>query len=323
MNIQDLKNRKIILLIGYSGSGKTTATRTFLASDKGKNYVAVGRDKIRELLFAYSEYNAYEYYAGDISESEQLVTKVLNDTITSLLMSGKDIVIDNTNLDIKYITKLRKTFYYCDFTLIDIPTYTKCSLELAKKRDNARSRKVGKEVINSQYDRYNTLVKKFAFDNGVLNISKYHEIKELVNNKELPPAVIFDIDGTLADNTGRNPFDWKKVDQDSLRRNVAHILHLHANVKTTEKPSIIVCTGRSEEAATLTKAWLNDHGLVYDAFYSRKRNDFRPDWQIKEEIWREIARTKYIIGMYDDRDQIILHSRLLGLDALQVNYGNF
>jgi hypothetical protein len=55
----------------------------------------------------------------------------------------------------------------------------------------------------------------------------------------------------------------------------------------------------------------------------RPKGDKRPDWMVKETMWRAIAKEYYIIGMYDDRDSVVEHARRLGLRVFQVDYGDF
>jgi len=44
---------------------------------------------------------------------------------------------------------------------------------------------------------------------------------------------------------------------------------------------------------------------------------------VKEEMWRKIIETNYIVSMYDDRNQVVNHARSLGFTVCQVADGNF
>ncbi len=72
-----------------------------------------------------------------------------------------------------------------------------------------------------------------------------------------------------------------------------------------------------------TEEWLDKNGIYCDRLIMRDKKDMRADWIIKEEIWRTIAKEYYIIGMYDDRNQVVRRARALGLKVFQVEYGNF
>ena len=49
----------------------------------------------------------------------------------------------------------------------------------------------------------------------------------------------------------------------------------------------------------------------------------RPDWVIKEEMWRDLATRYNIVGMFDDRLQVVRRARALGLKVFNVEYNNF
>lgn len=53
------------------------------------------------------------------------------------------------------------------------------------------------------------------------------------------------------------------------------------------------------------------------------KGSFEPDWKIKEDMWREIAKEHYIIGMFDDRLQVVRRARALNLKVFNVEYNNF
>ena len=55
----------------------------------------------------------------------------------------------------------------------------------------------------------------------------------------------------------------------------------------------------------------------------RRIGDVSPDWQVKTEMWHEICKDRHIMGLIDDRNQIIYRGRMLGLKAMQVENGLF
>jgi hypothetical protein len=50
----------------------------------------------------------------------------------------------------------------------------------------------------------------------------------------------------------------------------------------------------------------------------RRRNDTRPDYIVKEEMWREICEKFHISFMLDDRDSVVCHARDLGFTVFEV-----
>ena len=57
---------KLMVLVGISGCGKSTFAKRQYESDP-KNHLIVNRDKIRELLFGYTESTINDYYIVLIS----------------------------------------------------------------------------------------------------------------------------------------------------------------------------------------------------------------------------------------------------------------
>ncbi len=57
--------------------------------------------------------------------------------------------------------------------------------------------------------------------------------------------------------------------------------------------------------------------------YIRPEGDQRPDWVVKEEMWRQITKDYHIRGMFDDRLQVVRRARALGLKVFNVEYNNF
>lgn len=94
---------------------------------------------------------------------------------------------------------------------------------------------------------------------------------------------------------------------------------------TTGQKMLYFCSERDEVCRKETEKWLkfnlskfNDYTILM-----RKQNDQRPDWIIKEELWRDIVKKYYIEAIIDDRNQVVRRARSLGLKVFQVEYGNF
>jgi predicted kinase len=67
---------KLILLCGISNSGKSTFASTTVQHNPDR-YICVNRDKIRELLYGYTEQNIKEYYfRSDFNRLEERVSDV-------------------------------------------------------------------------------------------------------------------------------------------------------------------------------------------------------------------------------------------------------
>ena len=300
---------KIIIMIGISGSGKSTKAKEIA---KETNALIINRDKLREMLFGYDEEKIESYYQrSDLYLKENQITSYQNYLIERALIKGNDVIIDNTNLKLSFIKEFCEKFqeYDFEFKLIE------CPLEEAIQRDSQRSRKVGEEIIKKQFNNLNILKKIFDF-------KKIEKVKsQIVNDPSKSKAYIFDIDGTLALKGDRSPYDYSKVMEDKLNLCVAKSL----KALKEQNFAIIICSGRegTQECADLTIRWLGINGIYCERLLMRKEADKRADYIVKEEMWREICNNYYIEAMFDDRNQVVNHARKLGFNVFQVNEGDF
>lgn len=301
-----MKNR-ITILIGVSGSGKSTwAHEKWLADPK--NVVIVNRDKIREQLFGYTEDNIFRYYEReDISSLEKRVSRWEDTLIHEALNHGQDVIVDATHLRRAYIERFS---YWNVSTMYKMfPT----TLKEAEIRDMGRKRRVGAKVIQKQYSQYR------VFFNSLMKSPIDFSIKTIENNPSKEDVVVFDIDGTLAHKGERSAYDWKLVGKDKVDEPTAKVMDM---IKSSGS-KVIICTGRDGVALYETKRWLEMNNLNYDEIFIREEGNMRPDWLVKEEMWREIVKDYHIVGMFDDRLQVVRRARALGLKVFNVGYGNF
>lgn len=151
---------------------------------------------------------------------------------------------------------------------------------------------------------------------------------------------IFDIDGTLADCSHRlsaiqmpaglvhfdpGETDWKPdwdkfyslCDKDEPIEDVCRVcreLHL----------PIIYITGRSYKTREKTAKWLKDNDLPNGLIFFRGPTDYRPDYIVKHEIYERHIKDRYnVLGVFEDRDQVVQMWRALGLTCFQVANGNY
>lgn len=308
----------LLILIGISGSGKSTYAHELWMSDPDK-YVIVNRDKVRELLFGFTEGNVHEYYTQPkLGKYEKQVTRYCDTLIHDGLNHGRTVIVDATNLSIKHIN---------DFAYWNVPTEFKIfhiDPKIAIERDKRRLRKVGDDVIERQYARLRSLEYMLLKAGAMADF----EPKTIEMNPDNPKAFIFDIDGTLAhmDRNIRSPYDWDKVGLDTLDESTAQVfdaINLMGS-STDEDIKVIICTGRDEASLEPTKEWLVKQNLhEYAELHIRPKGDMRADWIVKEEMWRKIAEDYNIVGMFDDRLQVVRRARALGLKVFNVEYNNF
>lgn len=127
-------------------------------------------------------------------------------------------------------------------------------------------------------------------------------------------AVIFDLDGTLALMSGRKPFDWPRVGEDTLNVPVAELLHMFQ----VNGYSILIFSGRDAVCRKQTEAWLNSHNISYDELHMRPKKDSRKDYVVKREFYDDCVQRYAIVYAVDDRPQVCRLWHKLGICLLKV-----
>jgi len=297
--------RKIIVLCGISNSGKSTFAATTVQHNPEK-YITVNRDSIRQALFSYTEKSVAEYYTRpDLNAREKQVTKYEDVLINEALNENKTVIVDATHLSQKYLDRFRFWNVPVEVVWFDI------TLKEALIRNMGRDRKVDEKIIEKQYGQYLQIRKDFV-DN--------FNVATLENDPNLQHCILVDLDGTLAHMSERSPFDWKRVKEDSVDIVVKKV----SNAIVKESSMLVfICTGRDGVCLNDCIDWLDEKHIYYDKVFIRRENDMRPDWEVKEEIWRQISKDYYIAGLIDDRQQVVRRARALGLKVFNVEYNNF
>jgi predicted kinase len=284
--------KKILVLQGLPGAGKTTWAKEYVTTNK--DAVRVCRDDLRRMRGIYW-----------LPEQEDLITKWEDNCVVDAILNGHEAVIDATNLNPKVIAKWERIAKHSncpiEFKMFDI------TLDEAIKRDNERIEgKVGEKVIRGMYEKY--------FSKPQITLTQ---------NDSLPRAIICDLDGTLAIHNGRNPFDYDKCDTDLVNRAVQSIVMNYLTPIGTK--TVLFMSGREDKCKDKTLKWLREKaGIFVLDIIMRKTGDFRPDDIVKKELFDNNIKDKFYIDfVLDDRDKVVKMWRDIGLTCLQVNYGNF
>ena len=138
-------------------------------------------------------------------------------------------------------------------------------------------------------------------------------------------AVVFDLDGTLADlqhrrhlhEAGDHRAFFAAVGGDAPIRKVINLL----STLYTAGHQIEIWSGRSDECRDDTQAWLVEHGVPPDIpLIMRSSGDKRPDELVKAGFLRGINEPDII---FDDRDRVVEMWRSKGITCFQVAKGDF
>ncbi len=294
---------RLTILRGVPASGK----RTFAGTEP--DAVVVNRDSLR-----YSMYG--RYFGGNIDED--VITQVEDAAIEAGLRAGSDVVVDATNLERKRLkTKLSLASRYgADVVFKDFPISQAEATRRDAQREAEIGRGVGAAVIAKFFRRY-----KINPETGLLPAAPepLPEFVPYTPNRNLKPAYIFDIDGTLADHEGvRSPYDSSRYDKDRVHAQVAGLTRALDNYGQ----DVIVLTGRDAAFRAVTHRWLADHAVEFTALHMRPEGDRRIDALVKYEMFKEKVEPNYnVLGVFDDRPQVLRMWRTIGVPTFNVGDG--
>lgn len=137
-------------------------------------------------------------------------------------------------------------------------------------------------------------------------------------------AVIFDIDGTLADATHRLHFihngshDWDAFFAEAANDPVIEPIRDLVFLFDNQDYRIILMSGRTDKIRGLTEAWLDQHGIPYHELHMRAEGDYRQDFVVKSELLDGILASGHQIHcVIDDRPSVVAMWRERGLTCLQ------
>jgi predicted kinase len=296
---------RLLITRGLPASGKTTFARKLQP-----RVVRVNRDDLRRLLHGRRLYTQW---------AEGQVTAVQRATVEALLRAKADVIVDDTNLRARTVREWAELAARCQATF-EVHDFTDVPLDECLRRDATRpdEERVGEEGIRRMFARYlqgrNLPLPVPYVEPGGPGV--VHEPPP-----ELPPAVLVDIDGTVALINGRDPYDLHRVGEDIPN----HAVIAAVRAMYAAGHAIVFCTGRNEWCRDETEAWLDLHvGVPYEGLFMRADGDSRRDAVVKEEIFERRIRDRWrVVGVFDDRQAVVRMWRALGLTVFQVAEGDF
>ena len=284
---------RLVACQGLPGSGKSSWALERVAKNPG-NTIRVNRDDIRAMLHGNTKW----------SKTKEKVTKATRDAlIRTGLEAGLVVICDDTNIQPGVIDHL-KTIAKDHGASFEIKDFTDVTPEECIKRDLARDRTVGSEVIMKMWNDYLKPDLAVQMDDT------------------LSKCVIFDMDGTLALMHNRGPFEYEKCGDDLPNPMVVAL----AETYHEQGYEIVVCSGREGTAQCRadTKDWLNRNHINYSNLFMRKEGDMRKDAIVKREILEnDIVPQYFVVLAVDDRNQVVDGWRDAGVECWQVAPGAF
>jgi hypothetical protein len=228
------------------------------------------------------------------------------------------------NLDSKYVKQLAviADHFGAAVDVVNMDTPLETCIERDRERGLQGGHTVGETFIRKTHKRWWSQG-KFPV-NPLTNRPVAVTLEPYVRNESLPTAYIFDYDGTKAKLNGRSPYDYTNVSTDLP----------HKDIFFMEKQlfeaghNIIGLSGREDSCKETTIEWNNFNGGIHvpnEAYlFMRKTGDKRADFIVKYEIFmQEIAPYFNVLGVFDDRNQVVNMWRSIGVRAYQVAAGDF
>ena len=301
---------KLLILVGAPGSGKSTFARYFLRTED--NWIRVNRDDFR--LMQFGDSLMIPFY-------EERISKMVEASVLTLLKSDTNVIIDATNTSLRTIQDMIHTYTeYADisFKVFDLPVD-----ELVKrcdKRYEETGKFISKSVVERNVANLKHTLEKFDFT-PIPRKVQVATTSYATQDKNLPKAVICDLDGTLSLLNGRDPYNAATCDNDLLNEPVAAALKMAKQ----QGYQVILLSGREDKFREPTVRFLDKHQIGYDLLLMRTSNDFRKDNIIKRELFEGEIQGKYFVEfLLDDRNQVVdMWRKDLHLPCFQVNYGDF
>lgn len=290
---------------GLPGSGKTTRAREWVSASP-ETRTRVNRDDLRMSLYGVHTDLTYA--------QEQTITTAQHGAVRALLIGGQDVVVDDTNL------RLRNARAWADLAAevgaeldvwdIDTP------VDECVRRDLERERTVGEAVIRGMAARF-----RFPLP-AVRPTERASETppRPYEPNSSLPTAWLVDVDGTLALMGDRSPYDTTRVGEDAPSQPILDL----AGLLSDEGHALVIMSGRDEECRPTTEAWLDYNLGIYADLHMREHLDRRADYLVKADLFDRHVRDRWnVVGVLDDRTQVVRMWRSMGLTCLQVADGDF
>lgn len=262
---------------GISGSGKSTWTEEFLRNRIG--WLEINRDNIR-FKGGPIDWTKYKFTKA----REQAVTDKANQLINYAAINGLNIICSDTNLNEDRLSDLIDQLETLDYE-VEIKDF-EITFEEAMKRDAQRSGGVGTSVLMRQW------------------LQRYGKEPQ-PQESSLPPAYIFDIDGTIAKMQGRSPFEWHRVGED---KPVPHVIDVCVAL-WTQGNEIVFLSGRDGVCRPETEKWLKENIDIPENHWSlfmREAGNQEKDTTLKPRLFEEYIKGRYnVMAVFDDRPSVV------------------
>lgn len=288
---------KIQILIGVSGSGKSTYCYDFLRKNKG--WARVNRDDVRQQLVGKLTQDYYR--RPDLTFMENLVSKVIHENIRLFILQGLNVIIDNTNLKQKFIKEfIDKYNHLAD---IQFKVFDEKEHVLTERLKSREGNEYKTDYILDQLKQFREIQK--IYKDGQYLPKTYPQV---ANDPSLPRCVLVDLDGTLALFGDKNPYS-RDFENDDINTPVYNVLVGWQYLNNQHR--IIFFSGRDSKYREQTVEFLEKKCILENKckfdylLYMREEGDVRKDSIVKTEMYNKYIADKYHVEfVIDDRLQV-------------------
>lgn len=343
--------KKLIVLVGPPGSGKSTYSHEL----EKQGYVRIsqddqGKDKHHK-LFAEALQNKQNIVVDRMNFSKHQRDKYLMPA--KMIGAGTEVVVFHVPRAVCFERIMARENHPTINGKIDVaPNDQYQMIDLLNKEEVTRAMEKRRELqekintekarqANSALDTFFTKYERVTDDEA----DKVTRLGWVEHTGKTKPAVICDLDGTLADlshrlhyvkNENKKLNRWDLFEKEVGKDGLHEWCKILINQMQNNYP-IIFCSGRNENARKDTEEWLlkygfeftygtdnKERGKHYRHLFMRHRNDYRQDYIIKEIILDfEILPRYSVLFAVDDRQQVVDMWRRRGIVCLQCAEGDF
>jgi hypothetical protein len=230
----------------------------------------VNKDLIREMF----------HFGHWTPSTEKFVIDHEYATVRYLLSKGRDVIVDDTNLNEDHLTKYQEiaNAHGATVNVITFDTPIEECIARDAERQAKGERYVGRDNIINMAHKFGVLRQEkdcviFDLDGTLCNLD---QLRHLVRPEDFPEATD-KVDGVPKPN-------WDKFFEESIndlpRKDIIQKMH---DAKAAGQDVIIV-SACPEDYRELRTAWLKKHGAIWDRFIMRRHRDYRQDDIVKQEI---------------------------------------
>jgi predicted kinase len=300
----------VFIFKGAPASGKSSAARELMRKEPGK-WRRINNDALREAM----DFGVYS------AENEKTLRRTREFLLKDFLKSGFNVVVDNVNAGKRHFEDICKWVASLNIDVQVVEKIFYCPLEELLRRDGERTgnAKVGEKIVERWF--------KELGGNQFKNYQVKHEIftkrttcaegewTPMEQDENLDKCVVYDLDGSMALISHRNPYDASNCIKDTPHKHVVDMCKLHHN--TGHK--VFFFSGREDKHREVTEEWLNIHfGYPYE-LHMRETNNNEDDAKLKRRLFETHIKNKHcLVAWVDDRLKVCRFVFEAGLPLFRV-----